>query len=371
MAFQIKDFASITASIVNLMRSTTKKITDFNVGSVARTLIEAPAAEMDELYQQMLIGLREAIPVSVYNSFDFQRRPASPASGLIRVTVSSAAVPLLVPSGTSFSVTGGSSSYLSTEDVTIPAGATFIDVPVAAAVPGSAGNLPSGSAFTPDGGIDRFVSASNLSAFVSGFDEETDDERKLRFNAYISSLARGTNAAIRYGLSLSSVYDANGNEIERVVSSSIIEPWLSDANQPVALVRCYIHNGVGGTSAALVSRAREVIYGYYDANGNAVPGWKAAGVNVEVYAAIEQAVNVTGVLTAAAGYSKPDLVAQAAQQVYSYLQGLEIGAAAIRSEIIAIVMGIDGVTNFVMSAPSGDVAPSSVGKLMPGSINIT
>jgi hypothetical protein len=38
MAFQIKNFVSIVAAMVNHMRATQDKITDFNVGSVARTL---------------------------------------------------------------------------------------------------------------------------------------------------------------------------------------------------------------------------------------------------------------------------------------------------------------------------------------------
>ena len=63
MAFQIKNFASIVASMINRMSATQNKVTDFNVGAVGRTLIEAPAIEIDQLYQQMFNGLKEAIPV--------------------------------------------------------------------------------------------------------------------------------------------------------------------------------------------------------------------------------------------------------------------------------------------------------------------
>ena len=66
MSFQIKDFLSIVASMVNYMRGATSKITDYNVGSVARTMVEAPAIEIDQLYQQMLFGLRDAIPTATY-----------------------------------------------------------------------------------------------------------------------------------------------------------------------------------------------------------------------------------------------------------------------------------------------------------------
>ena len=371
MAFQIKDFSSIAASAVNWMRTATTKVTDFNVGSVVRTLIEAVAAEIDELYQQMFIGLREAIPVSVYNSFDFEALEAVAASGLVRVTVTSSASSILIPSGTTFTVAGSQATYTAIADVTIAPGNTYGDVSVVADSAGASGNVSAGSAFTPNPAPANFLSATNLAAFSNGGDAETDEQRKVRFVAYIASLPRGTVAALEYGLKTTVRLDSAGNEIERVATVSVVEPWIADNNQPIALVNCYVHNGVGGTSAALVTLARQIAYGYYDAAGNAVPGWKAAGVKVEVYAATETAVAVTAVLTAAAGYDKPTLVTAASQAIAAYLLSLKIGEPAIRSEIIAIAMNIDGVTNFVATLPAGDTSAASSVKLMPGTITIT
>lgn len=358
--------------MLNLMRSTQNKITDFNPGSVARTLVEAPAAEIDELYQQMFFGIKEAIPVSVYNSFDFEKITAVPASGLIRVTITSSPDNLLISSGSTFTIIGGGGvEYSSVNDVVIDSGDTFADVLVVATQPGVIGNIGSGQSFTVNPTIDGFISATNLSPFMNGLDEESDDDRKLRFNAFIQSLNRGTVAALDYGLKTTQLLDPGGNLIERVVSVSIVEPWLEDPNLPISLVECYIHNGVGATSSDLVNRAREVIYGYYDDLGNAVPGWKAAGVKVEVYPATEQDVDVVGVLTALPGHSKSALVAEAQAAVFAYLQGLDIGATAIRSEIIALVMEIDGVYNFVPSLPAADVTVDNKTKIMPGAITIT
>lgn len=71
MAFQIKDFRSIVASLINVSKASQSKITDFGVGSVARTLMESPAIEIEELYLQMALGLQDAIPVAIYQAFDF------------------------------------------------------------------------------------------------------------------------------------------------------------------------------------------------------------------------------------------------------------------------------------------------------------
>lgn len=371
MAFQIKDFTSIVASMINWMRSTQTKVTDFNVGSVARTLVEAPAIELDELYQQMFIGLKEAIPVATYNSFNFSALPAIAASGLVRVTIASSASPTLIPAGTVFTYENGAVSYVSSQDVTIPSGNTYGDVLVIASQAGVLGNIAAGTLFTVQPTVSGMVSATNLSPFINGADAETEDARKLRFGAYVQSLNRGTVAALTYGLKTTALTDSLGNLTERVVAASVVEPWLTDSNQPISLVNCYVHNGVGNTSSTLVTQAKAVIYGYYDTNGNAVPGWKAAGVHVEVYAATEQQVAVTGALTVAAGYDKPTLVNQATQAIFGYIQGLDIGATAIKAEIIALVMGIPGVVNFIPSAPTADVTATSQVKLMPGTITIT
>jgi uncharacterized phage protein gp47/JayE len=371
MAFQIKDFASISASMINWMKATQKKLTDFNIGSIGRTLVEAPAAEIDELYQQMFIGLKESIPVATYNSFDFAAITELPATGLIRVTVTSSATPVLIAAATTFTPATGDTTYLSNADVTIAPGSTFADVLVTCDTPGTAGNISAGVSFTAEPAIAGFDSAENLATFVSGVDTESPDDRKNRFNAFIAALPRGTVAALKYGMRLAYINDAQGNQIERVVSAEVVEPYVDDDTQPISLVNCYVHNGVGSTSGALVTRAREVVYGYYDANGVAVAGWKAAGVKVEVFAASETTVAVTGVLTAVAGYDKPTLITQAEQIVYTYILSRPIGAPVIRSEIIALVMNIDGVFNITLAAPSADVTASASTKLMPGAIALT
>lgn len=356
--------------MINWVKATTTKITDFNIGSAARTMLEAPAAEIDELYQQMFIGLREAIPVSVYNSFDFAAEPATSASGLVRVTVT-AGTPVLVSAGTVLSVEGKAVTYTIAADITIASGATYADAQVSASDVGSVGNLASGADFTLSPAPDRFVSATNLSPFVNGRDAEQEDERKLRFNAFIASLNRGTVAALTYGMKTATVTDSAGNVIERVVGSAVVEPWIDDALEPISLVKCYIHNGVGSTSSALVLRAREVIYGYYDTNGVAVPGWKAAGVKVDVFAATEQAINVTGVVTTLDGYDSGVILDAVEQIIYTYLIGLDIGVPAIKAEIIALVMEIDGVYNFVASALADEVSALANVKLMPGTITLS
>lgn len=370
--FQIKSFTSIVASIVNRMRASTTLITDYNVGSVARTLIEGPAQEIDELYQQMVRGLLEAIPASTYASFEFGLLPPVAATGSIQVVIAAQTSNVLIAAGTSFLRADGAATYTSLADVTIAAGNTTALVSVAATAPGSAGNAAQGMAFTPTPTPAGFISASNLSAIQNGADQETDAQRKIRFGQYVSTLSRGTVPAIAYGLSTTQLTDANGNIIEQVKLKQVVEPFKTDPTQPVALVDCYVHNGVGNTSSALVAQAQNVIYGYYDANGNPVPGYSAAGVNVIISPATEEAIPVSGVITIAPGYDGPTLVGLVQSALATYLLGLDVAQPAFRSVMVALGMNASpGIANFALFSPGADVTPGTGVKLMPGTFALT
>lgn len=335
-------------------------------------MLEAVAIEIEELYMRMFIGLKEAIPVAIYRSFDFARLTATPARGLIRVVITAQDAPVPIPAGSEFTPDGFGVRFVSQADVTIAAAATQADVSVLATESGTIGNIPSGTTFEAVQPINGFLSATALYTFSSGTGDETDDQQKIRFAAYISTLNRGTLAALRYGLSLSTITNTSGVITERVRHSLIVEPWLTDPLQPVALVKAYIHNGDTGASSGLIARAQEVIDGYYDATGNPVPGWKAAGVKVEVIAATTSSVNVTGVLSISPfGYLSSDVIAQVEAAIGEYIGLLGVGDDVLVSEIIAAAMGIDGVTNFIPSAPTSDVAIVATAKAMPGTLTIT
>lgn len=370
--FQIKDFVSIAASILNYARATQTKITDFSVGSVARTLLEAPAVEMEELYQQMWLGLNEAIPVAIYQSFDFARQPAKSSAGTIRIQIASAAVERVVPAGTIFTSSAYGVAFQSSVDVPIPASASFVDVAVVAVTPGAVGNVAAGTQFSLRPEISGVTSATAIADFTVGSDEETDEQRKVRFAGFIRSLARSTRDALLYGLGLVAVQNGAGSVIERVRFAKIVEPWLTDPLAPTALVLIYIHSGGNGVaSGALVQQAQKEIDGYYLEDGTPVPGWKAAGIKVEVTAAPTVAIDVTAALTVAAGYLNDDVTAAVEAVIGDYIAGIDIGKKVIRAELIAAAMNVDGVVNIDLPVPAADVTPAANAKPVIGTLTVT
>ena len=371
MAFQLKDFASIAASMINHMKSVTSQITDFAVGGVARTLVEAPAVEIDQAYQQFFIGVKEAIPVATYESFDFARLAATEATTILRFVPVSGAATFTIPQGTAVRAPGGAVSFATQADVVVPAGTAYVDVYAVASVAGSAGNCDAGALTQWLGSLPFVASVANLVAVTNGADEETDDARKARFRAYVSTLSRSTSAALDYGARLAYLTDTSGSITERVEYVQVDEPWTRDSTQPIALVNLYVHNGVGSTSSGLVARVNQVLNGYYDSTGAAVPGWKAAGVEVVVAAASEVHVNVTAAVTLASGYLSANVQPLVVQAITNYLAGLPIGSGSVRSEIVAAVMAVEGVYDVSVSAPTGNTAAGIGQKIAPGTIAVT
>ena len=374
MAFQIKDFASITASMVNVMRRTTKRVTDFNVGSVVRTMLEAVGIEVDQLYQEMFHGLKEAIPVSTYTTFDFGLQPATPATGsLTFYAAGSNTSDVLIAAGTSAKNPATGKVYTTISDVILLVGQPSVSAGAAASDAAASTNTGAGTVTVLLGAISGVIGVSNLVAFTGGSDIESEDSRRLRFQAFISSLNRGTLTALRYGATTAALRDADGNITERAAHIGIIEPYEVDPvlNAP-GFIEIYVHNGVGGTSPALIASVQQVIDGYYDENGAPVPGWKAAGVVVDCFAATEIVVPVTGVLTALPGYQVASLIDEAEIAIQSYVLSLPVGEKVIRAQIIEDVMSITGVYNFVPSLPATtEVAITKSQKAMPGVITVT
>lgn len=370
---QIKDFASITASMIAWMRASQSRVTDFEQGSVARTLLEAPAAEIEELYQQMFTGIREAIPVAVYRTFGFEPLAPTPAAGTIRVTIAPISAATVIPTGTIFQRVGtmpGAATYLSLADATIAANASWVDVAVAADRPGTIGNTPPNVSFAASPQPLGLISAISTGGIIGGTDGETDDARRARFAEYIASLQRGTHRALKYGATLATVTNAAGLVTERVASASIVEPYLSDpVTYGPALVWVYIENRASAPSAALITRCQQILDGYEE-GGIAYPGWKAAGVQVEVRAATRTTINVSATLTALPGYDAPSLRQATADIIAAYLDNLPIATPALRADMIRDAMNIEGVGNFILTAPAADVTATATTKLAAGTVTI-
>lgn len=361
MSFQIKDFNSIVAAQINHARSVTKKITDFEPGSVARTIMEAPAVEVEELYLQMFLGLRDAIPVSTFKSFGFDLLPVRYASGYVSVTKNAAlTAPLTIPLGTVFTATDGR-TYTSTIAKVWAAGTTVINVPVVSSVAGLAGNIAAGL-ITSSVFFDSNYTISNP-LFDSGREVESDSEREIRFAEYIASLSRGTLLACRYAASQAAIYGADGGITEYVTRIGMEET--------PGIIRIYLYGSGGAPSAAILLDGQRRIDGYTnESTGVVTPGYRSAGVRCDVLAMQERAVPLYVSVGMYSGYTLDAQVQQAISDIFAAtITAVEPGVTLYLKTLIEAMLAVEGVRTIV-PATSANIACGVNEALMPGTLTL-
>ncbi|WP_288075264.1 baseplate J/gp47 family protein [Pseudomonas sp.] len=360
--FQIKDFVSITASMLNHIRGTTTKITDLQPGSVSRTLVEAPAVEIEELYLQIFNGLREAIPVATFKSFGFDKLAAAYARGFVSVSNATAPdVSFTTPAGTSFTTSDGR-AYLSTQEVIWPAGQNAIRIPVIAESAGLAYNVSAGS-IVSSSAFDDSYTISN-SAINNGRDVETDAEREARFASFIGSLSRGTTFACLSAAESATVTDEQGNIQEYVTRIGYTEI--------AGYVKIFIYSSAGLPSSALIMGAQKIIDGWEDTStGVITPGYRAGGVNVEIASMTEREIDLTARVTMQTGYELDETVTQAITDEFStLLASINPGEVLYIESIENSLLSVIGVKSVLISATENITCEANEA-LVPGAVTVT
>lgn len=364
MSFQLKNFNSIVLAEINHARAVTDRVNDFAPGSVVRTIMEAPAVEIEELYLQMFLGLRDAIPVSAFVSFGFEKTPAKRAFGYVSVSSQFALEqdePILF--GTLFETSDGL-QYTADADVIWRAGQTLVQVPVRAVLPGLAGNVPAGAITI----CQQFPAVSGFvvsnAAITNGVNEESDESREGRFAEFIRSLSRGTVAACRYAASQSRVADAAG-----VINEYVTRLGLSE--NP-GRVNIYIYSNKGVPSAALLADGQRRLDGYRDENtGAIVPGVRAAGVRVDVLPMVERSVSVAIQVRMRTGYALTPAVIQSLTDTYNgAIRAVPAGEVLYLGDLTESLLKTPGVAEIVPQSTSNIFCDVSEA-LVPGTLTVT
>lgn len=312
---------------------------DLAVGSLERTHLEALAVVMEEYDQRVADAIQVSIPESCYQAFGFEKLGATQAVGSV-ICSSYTPVPytIAIPTGTLFQGPNGT-LFVSTEDASIPSGLTTSDqIPVKAKVAGVAGNVSENSITRIATPILYVDLVTNPNATTSGSDQEGDAARSLRFQAFIRTLSRGTKEALEFAaMSVTGVTDARA-----------VEPFLLDPKPtgvPFAgVVWLFVDDGT--SSSTLPTNIASAVGNYvngYNLNGTSIPGYKSAGVVVDILKANPKLVRVRGSVKLAAGAIArwTDIKANMSQAVVDYFDGLRIAEAASYQNLVTAVRTSD------------------------------
>lgn len=342
--FEPKPYSEIVAGMVEQVRSTTDKLTDFNVGSVTRSLLEANAVELDDYYQAVHAGLLRAIPTSIFIGFGFELLPAVAASGVILLTrTGSTAATLTIPAGTKLISTAG--AYYSTlAAATFAIGSATTTVIAAADVAGIAGNAdPNTLALASGSGT---VSATNSASMAGGLDVETDEQRAERFQAWIKTLANCTIATLEYHSKIPTIYDPDtGVAVERA--------QYATAEETVGHVNLWIHNGSFGASPELLAAVQAHIDGYRDPDTDEwVGGHRPAGMRVDVRTPAHVALDVSLELSRTASSTAATVISGVRGAIERVLMGIRAGEQMRPIDLVNAALSVPGVTGCEILAPT-------------------
>ena len=347
MTFQIKDFRSIALAMINHAKATQQKVTDFHVGSVTRTLFEAPAVEIDEFYQQVFQGLKDAIPVSVYKAFGHELLSAAYASGFVRFIAKEKAVKeIIIPAGFEISREDSDIKYVTREQVIINPKETYADIRVTAQTIGTEGNADIGLLSVMASSIEGISDVTNLKPISGGRDKETENERKNRFLEYVAALSRGTVPAIKYAAKLAQVTDSNGDAIEYVTRVGIEEG--------AGNVDVYIYGSGGTPSESLIAKAQFIIDGGYDEEkGELVSGYRGGGVSSVVSTMVVQPVDFNlKIKTKNKIYESDGTINAVGSVLHLTLTSIEAGEIKTISEFRTAVLGVVGISRVIFENDS-------------------
>lgn len=358
---------------------TVGRVTDFNVGSVMRSLFEAVALRIEAIETGFYLGLQRAIPTVVFEFFGegdgvtstvgFPALPALPASGVARFTRAVGDTGTrTVPIGTRLTVPAvgavPAKVYRVTVPLTLPNGVMVGETLVTAQAAGVLGNTPANTmALTdiPTG----FASATNPAALVNGAEAETDEARRQRFTPYLRNLARAQHAGLEVGALQARVLTA-GQVTERVQA-------VRSVNVPEkrGLVHVYIDNGGGGASAALVADAQARIDGGFAIDGSRVHGYKAAGEVVIVRAVVPQVVPVTARIRLEPGFTWATVGSLVETAIAQHLFGIGVFADLVVAELIAAIVTVRGVADVALETPTANVPAGTGARILAGAITLT
>ncbi|MCK5607598.1 baseplate J/gp47 family protein [Candidatus Pacearchaeota archaeon] len=369
MSFRIKTAEEITAKMTIWYTGLQQKITDMVPGSVSRTKFESVAYELEAFYYQVYRAIKKAIATAIYRAFGFVANLALKASGSVTFTADIApGSDIAIPKGTQVATvktaTDEERVYETMADATLLTGQTVVNVLVSCTVTGIFGNTGVSTVTVMKSTIPGIDSVSNAASFANGHEKETEEERRARFVSYIGALSRGTDVAIEFGAKTAALYDANGELTEQVKQAE--EVFVTNG-----LISCYIYNGTGGTTAALVTEAQKVINGYKEATGEKIEGYKSAGDVCIVYAAAEVAQAITASIVTLSGYDTDVIETKAEEVTDVYINSLGIGHEFVWSELVERLMGISGVYKVAMTVPASDVAANFNEVIVKGTVSIT
>ena len=208
MTYQKKEYREIVDHMLNNLAEK-ERLTDTNIGSVTRTIVETVGREVSTLYDEMEAAYDAGfIDTAHGNALDMvvailgvQRKSAQFATGTVTFSRRSPSLGVTILRGTRVSTRASEPMevkvYETTVNARLPKGQNEVEVPVKSLTPGNVGmtDFETITALeTPVIGVDKVI---NKKPTTIGTERETDEELRARAKAIVLAAGKATPEAIR------------------------------------------------------------------------------------------------------------------------------------------------------------------------------
>ena len=344
MEFKAKVWEQIVFKMILFYKSISKTVTDFSIGSTIRTLFEAVAFEIEELYVSIKSAIETAIRESVYVTFGFERRPAIRSTTTLTITLYTPHEAFTIPKGTRFATSEGI-TFATVADTNIDAADITKNLLVICTTAGTVGNVPANAITTMVDNIPIVKSVTNPEVVINGRNMESDASRKTRFVGYIRSLSKGTLEALRYALST----------VPEITSISISESLPG-------IVKVYISTATGEVPEDVMNKAEEIIEKY-----------RAAGIQIIISTVAKITVDVSIKIGLSDLQNSSIIQTQVKNGVMSYLNSMQVGEDLLPNNLMGFIFSLNlpQVRTVEILSPQNKVIATSQSLIRPGDITVT
>jgi uncharacterized phage protein gp47/JayE len=372
MQLSLQNFSTMVEGMAAAVQGAASNLLDLTVGSVLRALLEANASLglwLQWLIVQVLATTRLATSTgadcdSFGADFGFFRLAAVAAVGQVTFSRFTPSVAAFIPVGTSVSTSANTQSFVVTGDPTNPAygangynlaaGVASITVPVAASVPGSAGNVQPGAIAVVSSALAGVDTVTNAAVLTGGMDAESDAAFRARFGNYLASLSKATDVAI--GAAISAVQQG----LSYVISENVNQTGAVQMGHFVVTV----DDGSGAPPASLLASVQQ-----------SVDAVRPVGSSFAVQGPVVTPANVSMTVTTPAGVSHQTVVGLVAAAIETYIASLGVGATLNYTRLAQLAYAASGsVTNVsavLLNGAAADLAPPLFGVVRSGTVTVS
>lgn len=362
MDLGIKSKEEIEASIINRIRNSGSNITDFNVGSVARTIVSAFSAELDDAYYKLEDVAAQTMQATaegddldtIASGFNVSRSGATPSIGAVTFGKNTPiASPITIAPGTIVSTSPYSSSKVirvaTISEVTLPSMASSVNAIVQSIEQGKENNVKAGTINYIESALPLIDTVINANDLYNGNDEELDTDFRERLIDVQTSNLKGTKVGI---------------EADARLVNNITNAYLSDNDPSIGYAKLYVASSGGTPSIEDINNVQAIIENES----------KAPGTILSYYGAVTVATDVTATVYYDKNYNPTDVKTDSEQSVIDFLTVKDLGSDVYISEIVSEIMKVPGVLNVYdveINAVASDLSISVSEVSRPGTITVT